>query len=135
MDLEELPADKLVLMYRKIRGAKDAAEEEYKEKVAELREQMDAIEARLLVICNEQNANSLNLPSGTVSRRKSTNYWTSDWDSMYEFIREHNAEYLLEKRIHNKNMQEFLDENPDEMPVGLNSDTRYKIVVSKPRNK
>ena len=68
-------------------------------------------------------------------RRETTRYWTSDWDRMYAFIKDHDAFHLLEQRVHNKHMEDFLGENPDVMPIGLNIDKRFSISVRKPTNK
>jgi hypothetical protein len=54
---------------------------------------------------------------------------------MYEFIRENDAMHLLEQRIHNGNMKQFLSENPDELPVGLQADSKYVVRVRKPTAK
>jgi hypothetical protein len=48
---------------------------------------------------------------------------------MYQFIREHDAFGLLEKRLHQTNMKEFLSENPDSFPMGMNVENSYTIVV------
>jgi hypothetical protein len=88
-----------------------------------------------LEICNTQNVDSLKTPEGTAMRRAATRYWTSDWQSMYEFIKEHDAPVLLEQRIHNTHMKQFLEENPETLPMGLNTDTKYVISVRKPTNK
>lgn len=48
---------------------------------------------------------------------------------MYAFIKEHDAFHLMEQRIHQTNMKSFLAENPDDQPLGLNSDSRYVINV------
>lgn len=135
MDIDALTADKLVGVYRKIRAVIDEKEAEHKETIAALKEQLDAISSKLLEICNEQNLDSLRTPVGTVTRRVVTRYWTSDWEQMYQFIKNHDAPYLLEQRIHNGNMRQFLEDNPDTLPVGLNADTKYAITVRKPTNK
>ena len=70
-----------------------------------------------------------------MTRTVSTRYWTNDWESTYQFIKEHDAMYLLEQRIHNGNMRQFLDDNPDELPVGLQADTKYVVRVRKPTAK
>lgn len=132
---EELTADKLVSVYRQIRGAIDERESHHKAEITALREQLDAVSSKLLDICNTQNLESLRTPAGTVTRRTVTRYWTSDWGSMYNFIKEHDAAHLLEQRIHNGNMKQFLEENPDTLPIGLNADTKYAITVRKPTNK
>jgi len=54
---------------------------------------------------------------------------------MYLFIREHNAPELLERRIHNGNMKEFLADNPDVTPAGLQAKNKYSISVRKPTKK
>jgi hypothetical protein len=41
---------------------------------------------------------------------------------------------LLEKRLHQTNMKQFLEENPDLKPAGLNIDSEYTIVVRRGKN-
>lgn len=135
MELSDVPADKLVAIYRKIRGVIDEKEAAHKDEIGELKSQLDIVSAKILEICNEQNLDSLRTPMGTVTRRTVTRYWTNDWESMYRFIKEQDAPYLLEQRIHNGNMRQFLEENPDTLPMGLNADTKYAITVRKPTNK
>lgn len=127
--------DELVLTYRKIRDTKYEKEAAHKEEMATLNSQLDAISAKFLELFNVQNVESLRTESGTVIRRAVTRYWTSDWGSMYDFIKDNDAPYLLEQRIHSGNMRQFLEENPDTMPAGLNADTRYAITVRKPSSK
>jgi hypothetical protein len=124
--------DKLVRAYRKMRDTIKEREEEHKAELAELREQMEEVSSALLDFLNENNLDNVKTPEGTVSRRVNTRYWTSDWEKMYDFIKEHEAFELLERRIHNANMRNFLDENPDLLPRGLQVDNRYIIQVRKP---
>lgn len=124
----------LVYRYREIRDQIKEREQEVKDELAALREQLDEIGGELLEFCNENKLDSVRTPAGTVSRRVNTRYWTSDWESMYEFIKENDLFYLMEKRIHNANMKQFLEENPDEMPKGLNVDNQYIVQVRKPTN-
>lgn len=135
MELNDVPADKLVSIYRKIRAVIDEKEAAHKEELGELKKHLDTVSGAILRICNEQNLNSLRTPSGTVTRRTVTRYWTNDWEAMYQFIKEQDAPYLLEQRIHNTNMRQFIEENPDSLPMGLNADTKYAITVRKPTNK
>jgi hypothetical protein len=129
-----LPLDELVAIYIKIRDAIDVMEEEHKQKLEVLKEQQQLVIDRLLELCNEQNMDSIRTPMGTVSRRVSARYWTSDWDSMYQFIKEHDAPYLLEQRIHNSNMRAFLEDHPENFPLGLQAERKYVIQVRKPRS-
>ena len=78
--------DTLTAMYIKIRDVVRDKEEKHAEDMKELKEQLDAVSARLLAVCNEQNADSIRTSSGTISRRIQSRYWTTDWESMYVFI-------------------------------------------------
>ena len=127
--------DKLVAVYIKIRDKIKDTEERHKQELAELKEQFDIVANNLLDLCNEQNMDSIRTPVGTVTRRVSSRYWTSDWDSMYQFIKDNDAPYLLEQRIHNSNMRQFLEENPDVCPMGLQADRKYTVQVRKPTAK
>jgi hypothetical protein len=133
--MTDMKADELVLAYRKIRDVINAKEETHKEEITDLKAQQDVLSAALLDLCNEQNLDSIRTPAGTVTRTVSTRYWTNDWESMYDFIRENEAMHLLEQRIHNGNMKQFLSENPDDLPVGLQADTKYVVRVRKPTAK
>ena len=124
-----LSADKLAEIYIKIRDARAKLKEEYEEQDAVAKEQQDLIAEQMLAICKEQNADSIKTQAGTIIRKVDTRYWTSDWESMYDFIHEHDAYPLLEKRIHQTNMRQFLEENPDLLPAGLMTDSKYTIVV------
>jgi hypothetical protein len=131
----DLAIDELVGIYLKIRNAIEAKEEQHKAEIQELKDQFEVVGNKLLDICNEQNLDSIRTPVGTVSRRVSSRYWTSDWDSMYQFIQENDAPFLLEQRIHNSNMRQFLEENPDKFPAGLQNERKYAVQVRKPTAK
>jgi len=80
--MDDLPVDKLVRVYRKIRDAVQEKEDTHKAEIAELKEQMDMISTKLLEVCSTQNVDSLRTKEGTITRRAATRYWTSDWESM-----------------------------------------------------
>jgi predicted secreted Zn-dependent protease len=133
--MQDVKADELVLAYRKIRDAIQEKEEAHKQEIAGLKAQQEVISDALLALCNDQNLDSIRTAAGTVTRTTTTRYWTSDWESMYQFIKEQDAPYLLEQRIHNGNMRQFLEDNPEDLPIGLNADTKYVIRVRKPTSK
>lgn len=130
---ETMTADKLVKAYIKIRTAKQTYEAEAKAAINEFNEKLEAIEQQLLEICKATGQDGGKTASGTFSRTVTNRYWTNDWDSMYQFISEHNAPELLEKRIHQGNFKQFLDDNPDVMPAGVNVESKYSIRVYRPR--
>lgn len=135
MTEKDLTIDELVGIYLKIRTAIEAKEEQHKAELQELKDQFEVVGNKLLEICNEQNMDSIRTPVGTISRRVSSRYWTSDWDSMYQFIKDNDAPFLLEQRIHNSNMRQFLEDNPDKFPAGLQNERKYTVQVRKPTAK
>lgn len=128
-DEKKFDADKLVRVYIKIRDTKDALTREYDAKKAELDEQLKMIGAELLEICKATGQDGGRTAHGTFTRTVKTRYWSSNWDAMREFIKEHDALDLLEQRIHQGNMKTFLQENPNAIPVGLNVDSEYAVTV------
>jgi hypothetical protein len=48
---------------------------------------------------------------------------------MYQFIQDNDAFPLLEKRLHQTNLKQFLEENPELLPAGLQADRKYTVVV------
>jgi len=121
--------DLLAGVYIKIRDARTTLKAEFTMQDSVLQEQMDLLETNMLDACKELNASSIKTPHGTIIRSVKSRYWTNDWDSMYTFIREQGAFGLLEKRLHQTNMKEFLVENPDLLPMGLNVESEYTVVV------
>jgi len=121
--------DKIVAVYIKIRNAKEDLTREYDDKIATLDEQMRTLKEELLKISKETGVTSFKTENGTAYRTIKNRYWTNDWESFYGFMREHGAMELLEKRIHQTNMREFLEDRPDVHPPGLNVDQEYEITI------
>ena len=134
-DNNPVNVEELVAIYVKIRDVIRSKEEQHKEEIAVIQEQLDTISSKLLEVCSTQNTDSMRTAAGTVSRRVQSRYWTSDWESMHNFILEHNVPFLLEKRIHNSNMKEFLSDNPDVLPMGMQMENKYVIQVRKATQK
>jgi len=129
--MTEVTADKLVSIYIKLRDKRAQALKESEELDAELKTQQDMVSDKLQEMLKEIGADNIKTKHGTVTRTIKTRYWTSDWASMFQFIKDNDAMYLMEQRIHQTNIKKFLGENPDQLPIGLNSDSRYTVSVRK----
>jgi hypothetical protein len=121
--------DKLVEVYIKIRDARDEVRREADKKEADLNEQLEIISQQILEICKQTGADSIKTQHGTAMRGVKSRFWTNDWEKFYEFMSEQKEFGLLEKRIHQTNMKQFLEENPDMHPAGLNVERTYAITV------
>jgi hypothetical protein len=126
-----MPADanKLVQVYIKIRDAKDIKKKQMEEELGALEAQLELVEQELLELCKTTGQDGGKTQFGSFTRSVKTRYWTSDWDSMYKFIREHDVPEVLERRIHQGNFVDMLKENPNIMPAGVNVESKYSITV------
>lgn len=125
----QVPTEKLVKAYINMRDARAVLSAEYEAKDKEIKDQMELIEHTLLDVCKRAGADSIKTGAGTIIRGVKTSYWTSDWESMHNFIKENQALDLLERRIAQRAMGEFLKANPDKMPKGMNVETKYSVTV------
>ena len=55
--------------------------------------------------------------------------WCMYSDDFYAFIKENDAFGLLAQSIHQLNLKQFIEENPDKLPMGLQADSKYTISV------
>jgi hypothetical protein len=129
MSKEKLTAEKLTTVYLKIKDKRSELSAEFKEKDAELLDQLDKVKKALLEYCEEQGVDSVRTSAGLFYRSARTRYWTSDWSSLHEFILENEVPELLDKRVNQSNMKQFLEENPSLVPKGLNVDSEYVVSV------
>jgi hypothetical protein len=125
----DVTADQLVAIYIKMRDAKDTVKRDMEQKINEIDEQMQVIAQQILEICKETGAESIRTAHGTAYRTIKQRFWTNDWEAMHKFIRENEAMELLERRIHQTNMKQFLEEHPDLKPAGLNIDREYAVTI------
>ena len=125
-ETEVIPLDKLVAIHAKIKAKQAQLDKE----LAELEEQREEIRLAIKDQMKALGLTSVKTSSGTVSLMKSTRYNTQDWDSFKAFVLEHQVVDLLEKRIAQSNMAQFLEENPGVLPPGLNSVTGFDIRVT-----
>ena len=125
-EVEAIPLDKLVAIHAKIKAKQAKLDKE----LADLEEQREEIRLAIKDQMKALGLTSVKTSSGTVSLMKSTRYNTQDWDSFKAFVLEHQVVDLLEKRIAQTNMAQFLEENPGVVPPGLNSVTGFDIRVT-----
>jgi|TARA_R110000751_G_scaffold87519_2_gene173433 hypothetical protein len=126
-----IPVEKLVGAYTKIREKRSEISAKFKEEDGSLAEQQDKIKRALLDYCKDQGVDSVRTATGLFYRTVKQRYWTSDWSSMHSFIMDHNLPDFFEKRLNQTNVRQFIEENPDLIPAGLNVDSEYVISVRK----
>ena len=125
----DVSVEKLVKVYIKMRDKHTAMLHDFQEQEKDIKTKMAKVKAALLEHCKEHNVDSVRTGEGLFFRSVKQNYWTSDWESMGKFVVENNAPELLEKRLHQGNMKQFLEEHPDLLPPGINVDSEYSVTV------
>lgn len=123
--------DKLTRTYIKIRDKRAQLAADFKQTDGELAAQLDMVKAALLDYCKAHNVDSVRTQEGLVYRSQKTRYWSNDWASMHKFILERGLPEFFEKRLNQGAVKEYLDENPEDVPPGLNVDSEYVIAVRK----
>lgn len=129
----DVSADKLAKVYIKIRDKKQDLKRKFDEEEKVLNDQLDIIGAKLLELCKENGADSMRTPHGTVVRTTQKRHWATDWSAFHKFVLENEAPYLLERRVAQGAMNEWIDENPDNLPPGLTTDSKYVVTVRRSR--
>ena len=131
MSEENITPDKLTKAYIKIRAERSALSAQFKEADGDLSRQLDRLKQAMLDHCERHNTLSVRTSEGLFFTSKKTKYWTGDWDAMHAFIKEHNVPELLDKRLNQTNIKQFLEENPTLVPDSLNTETELVISVRK----
>ena len=123
--------EKLTRIYIKIRDKRAEISANFKAEDDNLKAQQDKVKRALLDHCKEHNVESVRTSEGLFYRSIKKRYWTSDWDSMNKFILTNEVPEFYEKHLNQTVVKQFLEENPDTVPPGLNVDSEYAISVRK----
>jgi len=128
---DEISVDDLSAEYMRIRREREELKSKFTEEDGKLESRMGDIEQALLEKMMSADLSSMSTSNAIVIRRIERRYSTSNWDEIYRLIDKHKAYGLLHKRIHDTNMREFLEENPDEYPENLNVSSRHAVTVKR----
>lgn len=131
---ETIDLAKLVRVYRRIRDAREQLKAKFKEEDDALKNQLDTVSGELLSYCDTHNTEGSKTTEGTFYRTTRSRYWAADKQAFNDFVLENRLLDLLESRVHQGNLKEFLKENPDTVIPGLMSESTYTIGVRKPKS-
>jgi hypothetical protein len=125
--------DRLAKVYIKMRDKLSTLTREYEEAEVAIKAQQGEVAAAMKDILQAAGGRSMSTSHGTVTLKTTKRFYAQDWEAMGQFILDNAAPQLLEKRIAQKNMQEFLDANPTLVPAGLSTMEEVTVSVTKPR--
>ncbi len=131
--MDEITMDRLAKVYIKIRGRLSELLREYEAAEEVLKKQQKEIADEMKNRLRALGVTSAGTTEGTVTLKTTSRFYAKDWEAMHNFIHEHDAAFLLEKRIAQSNMSEFLEKNPGVVPPGLDTVSEITVSVTKPR--
>ncbi len=124
-----LTLDRLAKVYLKIRAHLGELTKAYETEAETIKAKQHEVALAMKDIMQATGQKSAKTDHGTIILSTKTRYVAQDWDAMKRFIIDHDAVDLLEKRIAQKNMSEFLEANPGTIPAGLNTLTEVDVSV------
>ena len=131
MEENEGHLGKCVKAYLKIKAKRAELSANFDTEDTILKDQQELIKTELLGYLKENDLKSVKTEAGTFYKTIKTRYWTSDWEEMHKFILEHEVPEFFEKRLSQNNIKQFLEENPEAVPKGLNSNSEFAVTVRK----
>lgn len=126
-----LTLDRLAKVYLKIRAHLGELTKAYETEAETIKAKQHEVALAMKDIMQATGQKSAKTDHGTIILSTKTRYVAQDWDAMKRFIIDNDAVDLLEKRIAQKNMSEFLEANPGVVPPGLNTMTEVDVSVRK----
>ena len=134
MDTQSASLPKLVKAYRALREARSELKTAFEDNDEVLASKQEKINSKLLQHCAENDVTSVKTVEGTFYRKKKVSYWCTDWEEFHKWVLTNKIPDVLQKRISQKNLVEFLESSGyEDIPIGLQSDAVYTITVQKPR--
>ena len=126
---EEFSLEQVAIAIIAIRDEVASINKEADKKIKELEREKEKLERYCADKLEQLGSESVKTKSGTIMRQDKVRYSSRNWAEFYTLMKEEDRFELLEKRIHQTNFKEFLEENPDKEPKGLNVFRETKITV------
>ena len=87
IEIESITGDDIERLMKADINMRDVIASKEKE-IKKIKEERSQVQAILLEACKHLKSDSLKNKVGTLTRRVKKRYWTTDWPSMYKFIKE-----------------------------------------------
>lgn len=128
-DNDEIPVDRLVKVFVKMRAALGELTREYEREKARRKDQMRVVENELLRRANVTGTEGFTTKFGTTYKGLDVHASIADDELFFAFVKEEMDLDFFTRRINLKHLKEYADQNEGEYPPGLNviKENRMKI--------
>lgn len=123
--------DDVIATYMKLRDQKAAIEGEVKDKVSTIKAKMEKLEAWIKEKADAEGVTSFKTKHGTAFLTTTDYANVADWDAVLNFIQEHSAYDMLEKRVSKTAVRGYIEQEKA-VPPGINYGTKLEVNVRKP---
>jgi hypothetical protein len=133
----EIPLDRLAKLYVKMRERVQELTRAYDTEVETIKVQMSAVTSAMKdqVRALGPDIKSVNTVHGTIMLRTAVRYYADDWEAFGQFVLDTGDVSLMEKRVAQGNMQDYLVALPGAVVPGLSSVSEIQVTVRKPSAK
>lgn len=121
-------------LYKRVQERLETKRAAFDEECKKDKHALEQLELIMLQLLKAAGVTTMNVPD--VAEVKIVNkrvFGCADWDIYYTWLVTQNKPELLQKRIHEANMQAFIDEHGGFLPPGVNVHTEAVIKILKPK--
>lgn len=122
-------------LYRKVEASLEEKAQAYEAATLKEKEALKQLEVVMRAMLNQAGVAKMDVPGiAEVAIVPKRTFSSSDWDMTYSWLVQNNCPEILQKRIHEGNMQYWLEQHPGaELPPGINvyQENTLKVLKSK----
>jgi hypothetical protein len=136
MPIEVKTMEEAARLYRKVEAALEEKAAAYEAATLKEKQALKSLEVIMRAMLNQAGVAKMDVPGvAEVTIVPKRTYSSSDWDKTLDFLVANNCPEILQKRIHEGNMQHWLDNHGGELPPGINVFTEHTLKVLKSKAK
>lgn len=113
--------------YLKLREKRKLLKAKFDEIDNDLKDKLDKLEIAAMSKLEEASANSITVDGCTVYKQTSTKSSCGSWPDFWAFVQETGRFDMMEKRLSNKSIEQYLDETGD-LPPGVSIHRESKAI-------
>lgn len=124
---------RVVQAYNAIRDARTAKRHAWEKEDLALEEDQNVLKRLLLDLLNKNGAQSIKTDNGTAYRSLKTKPSVADWSAFYDWVMQDKDRFeAIEKRVKSTFIQQYMEENENQLPPGVNCHQEYEVAVRRP---
>ena len=129
MEAPDLDLGKITKAHINIRDARNELRKQYEAEDAKLKEAQAKLEGVMLDHLNNHGMESVRTDAGTFYRQEEITPSASDWNALYDWIKDNDAWDALERRIKKTFVKEYQEAHNGGLPPGISVFREYVVRV------